>query len=163
MSILIPILSVALLAGVALGLLPRERSRSFANSVTGTHKSVITRLTDAAVTTRYLLGTAGSDVSHIAVGGASSVPMGVIADEASAAGEEVAVELLGSAGSTVRMVSAGSIAAGNLVYTAASGRVSTLSSTAGTYYCVGIALSAATAAGEVVEIDPCVAHKIIVS
>lgn len=163
MSILIPILGVALMAGVALGLLPKERGRSFANSVIGTHRGSITRLTDAAVSTRYLLGATGSDAAHVAVCGASTAPLGVIADEASASGEEVSVELLGSAGSTVRMVAGGVIAVGSLVYTAANGLVTTLSGTAGTYYCVGIALSAATASGEVIEVDPCVAHKIVVS
>jgi hypothetical protein len=163
MSILIPILGVALTAGVALGLLPKERGRSFANSVIGTHRGSVTRLTDAAVSIRYLLGTQGSDASHVAVCGASTVPLGVIADEASDAGEEVAVELLGAAGSTVRMVAGGAVPVGSLVYTAANGLVTTLSAAAGTYYCVGIALSAATASGEVIEVDPCVAHKITVS
>ena len=163
MSILIPILGVALVAGVALGLLPKERGRSFANSVIGTHRGSVTRLTDGAIATRHLLGTAGSDASHVAICGVATVPMGVINDEASASGEEVAVELLGSANSTVRMVAGGAIAAGSLVYTAANGLVTALSATAGTYYCVGVALSAATASGEVIEVDPSAAHKVVVS
>lgn len=163
MSILIPILSVALLAGVALGFLPKKRTCSFANSVIGTHRGSLTRLTDAAISTRYLLGTNGSDASHVAICGASTVPLGVIADESSAAEDPVEVELLGSAGSTVRMVANGAISAGNLVYTAASGMVGTLSATAGTYYCVGVALSASTVSGSVIEVDPCVAHRVVVS
>ena len=162
MSILIPILSVALLAGVLLGLMPRRKNRSFANSLTGTHRGSVTRYTDAAVTTRYLLGTAGSDATHVAVGGANTIPLGVIADEASVAGYEVAVELLGSAGSTVRMVATAAIPVGGLVYTAANGLVSALPTTSGTYYCVGVALSAAALPGDVIEVDPCVAHKLVV-
>jgi hypothetical protein len=162
MSILIPILSVALLVGVLLGLLPSRKDRSFANSLTGTHRGSVTRFTDAAVTTRYLLGTVGSDSVHVAINGANTVPFGVIADEAAASGEEVSVELLGAASTTTRMVASAAIAIGSLVYTAASGRVSTLSATSGTYYCVGVALSAASAAGDVIEVDPCVAHKAVV-
>jgi hypothetical protein len=162
MSILIPILSIALLAGVVLGFLPKKRAFSFANSVIGTHRGSITRLTDGAIATRYLLGTTGSDASHVAICGAATVPTGVIADEASIAGDPVAVELLGSAGSTVRMVAGGAVNVGSLVYTAANGMVSALSAAAGTYYCVGVALSAASASGDVIEVDPCVAHKVTV-
>ena len=163
MSILIPILGVALLAGVGLGFLPKERAKSFANSAIGTHRGSVTRLTDGAISTRYLLGTAGSDASHIAICGASTVPTGVIADESSAAGEEVSVELLGSAGSTVRMVAAGAVNAGGLVYTSANGMVGTLPTASGAYYCVGMALTPATASGDVIEVDPCVAAKVTVS
>jgi hypothetical protein len=163
MSILIPILGVALLTGVALGLMPKRKDRSFANSLIGTHRGSMTRFADAVVTTRYLLGTTGSDSQHVAVCGASTIPIGVIADEATNAGDEVAVELLGASGSTVRMVASAAISAGSLVYTAASGMVGTLSSTAGTYYCVGVALTASAASGGVIEVDPCVAHKTVVS
>jgi len=154
---------VALLVGVALGLMPKRGDRSFANSLIGTHRGSMTRFSDAVVSTRYLLGTTGSDAQHVAVGGASTIPIGVIADEASSAGDEVAVELLGASNSTVRMVASAAITAGSLVYTAASGKVSALSSTAGTYYCVGVALTAASSSGDVIEVDPCVAQKTVVS
>jgi hypothetical protein len=163
MSILIPILSVAVLGGVLLGLLPREKNRSFANSLIGTHKASLTRMSDGVVATRYLLGTNGSDALHVAVCGANNVPVGIICDEASAAEEELAVSLLGAAPATLRMVAAGTIAAGSLVYTAASGKVGALPTTSGTYYCVGIALTAAAASGDVIEVDPCVAQKVVVS
>ncbi len=163
MSILIPIVIVASALGASLALLRGNRGRSFANSLASTHRGSLTRLTDAAITSRNLLGTSGSDTAHVAVCGASSVPLGVIADEASAAGDEVAVQLLGSSASTLVMVAAGAIAAGAPVYTAASGRVSALSATAGTYYCVGVALTAASAAGDAIEVDPSSPQKIVVA
>jgi hypothetical protein len=163
MSILISIISVAILVGVALGLMPRRGERSFANSLIGTHRGSATRFADAIISTRYLLGTTGTDAQHVAVCGASAVPIGVISDEAASAGDEVTVELLGSSGNTVRMVASAAITAGVLVYTAASGKVSALTSTSGTYYCVGVALTAASAANDVIEVDPCVAQKTVVS
>ncbi|HNX04680.1 MAG TPA: DUF2190 family protein [Opitutales bacterium] len=162
MSILIPIVIVASALGASLALYRGERSRAFANSTCATHRGSVTRLTDAAVSTRNLLGTNGSDASHIALCGASNVPLGIIADEASAAGEDVAVLLLGSSGTTLGMVAAGAINAGSLVYTAANGRVSALSATAGTYYCVGVALTAATTAGDSIEVDPSAPQKTVV-
>jgi len=163
MSILIPILIVAALVGVSLGFLPRERERSFSNSLPGTHFGSVTRLTDAAVAARFLLGRIGSDAVHVAVCGASNVPLGVIDDTAAGAGEDVAVQLLGCADCTLRMVAAAAITAGVLVYTAANGKVSALSASAGTYYCVGQALSAAASADEVIEVDPCPAVKTVVA
>jgi hypothetical protein len=41
--------------------------------------------------------------------------------------------------------------------------VSALSSTAGTYYCVGIALTAASAAGDTIEVDPSSPQKTVVA
>ncbi len=163
MSILIPILVVAALAGATLGIRARARLRSFSNALPGTHFGSITRLTDAAVSTRFLLGRAGSDEAHVALCGASNVPLGVIDDTASAAGEDVAVQLLGSAGCTLRMVSAAAISAGSLVYAAANGKVSVLPSSAGTYYCVGLALIPATGADELIEVDPCVPVRTVVA
>jgi len=163
MSILIPILIVVSLLGVSLGFITRARTCSFSNSLPGTHFGSLTRLTDGVVASRFLLGRVGSDEEHVAVCGASTVPIGIIDDTASSAEEDVAVQLLGCAGSTVRMVSAAAIAAGSMVYTAANGRVSTLSVTSGTYYCVGVAVGSASAAGEVIEVDPCTAVKTTVS
>lgn len=163
MSILIPIVIVASAFGATLALLRPGRGRAFANSTGATHRGSVTRLTDSALATRNLLGITGSDASHVAICGASNVPLGVIADEAAAAGEDVAVQLLGSSASTLSMVAAGAVTAGSLVYTAANGRVSALSATSGTYYCVGVALSPASAAGDSIEVDPYPPLKTVVA
>ncbi|MBN1404459.1 MAG: DUF2190 family protein [Opitutales bacterium] len=162
MSIVIAILIVVALLGAGWWFWGRERFGSFCNSLPGTHFGSVTRMTDAAVASRFLLGRVGSDEEHVAICGASNVPFGIIDDSASGAEEDVAVQLLGCAGSTVRMLSAGAVPAGSLVYTAANGRVSTLSATAGIYYCVGMALISASGADELIEVDPCVPVKTVV-
>lgn len=120
---------------------------AFANIAEGVHESSVTRLTDAAITTRHLLYKKGTDADHIAVSGASDLPIGVVADEAKAAEENVAVQLLGK-GASKRMVASEAIGAGVLVYAAASGKVAT----SGTQ-CVGVSLIAASADGDVIEVS----------
>jgi hypothetical protein len=125
-----------------------------ANIAEGTHEGNITKATDAAITERWLLGKIGSASDRVAVCGVSDTPIGVITDEAAAAAELVNVALLGSARSTVRMVASAAITQGALLEPAASGRVATLGGGAGTHHVVGRALDAASAAGDVIEVDP---------
>lgn len=128
---------------------------ALANIAEGTHgNGVITRKTDAAITTRYLIGKIGSDAAHVAVAGAADVPLGIIEDEASAAEELVPVKLFGSGQGTSLVVASAAIAAGDFVVAAASGKVRTLPGTTGTYYILGRALHAAAADGDLLEIDP---------
>ena len=125
-----------------------------ANIAEGTHEGGITKLTDAAITDRWLLGKIGSASDRIAVCGAAETPIGVITDEASAASEAVCVSLLGASRGTVRMVASAAIAQGALLEPAANGRVQTLGADPGTHHVVGRALDAAGAAGDVIEVDP---------
>ena len=135
----------------ALYLGPSKGLQCFANTGEQTHEGAVTRLTDAAITTRNLLYKDGSDDDHIAVCGASDIPLGTVDDEADAAEELVALKLLGTGG-TRKMVASEAITVGEHVYTAASGKVSDLSASAGTYYRVGVALTAASADGDVIEV-----------
>lgn len=133
----------------------------------GTHDGTISRLPDAAIATRNLLHKVGSDADHTVVCGANAVPLGTINDEATAADVTaanvyVAVDLLGK-GPTKRMVASEAISAGVLVFTAASGKVSLLSASAGTYYCVGTALTAASADGDIIEVADCSPIKTVVA
>ena len=114
----------------------------------------ITKLTDAALTERYLVAKVGSGSDRVGVCGIADTPIGVITDEASAAGEEVNVFLLGAGVGTIYMVASAAIAQGALLENDASGRVKTLAGTAGAHHVVGRALSAASAAGDVIEVDP---------
>jgi hypothetical protein len=138
---------IAALAAIAAfaAIAPRRRIR-LANIAEGTHEDSVSRYTDAAITTRHLLYKVGSDASHIAVSGASDLPIGTIADEATAAEELVAVQLLGKKG-TKRMVASEAINAGALVYAAASGKVATTGT-----QCVGVALTTVTTDLDVIEV-----------
>lgn len=123
-----------------------------ANIAEGTHDGSITRLTDAAIATRHLLFAVGSDGNHIAVCGASGIPIGPVDDEATAAEQYVGVLLLGK-GPTKLMVASEIITAGEAVFTAASGKVQDLPAGAGTYYQVGYALTASGADGDLIEVQ----------
>ena len=138
-----------------------ERTVRLANIAEGTHDGNITREADAAITERWLLGKIGSASDRVAVCGASDTPIGVITDEAAAAGDLVNVALLGSLRSTVRMVASAAIVQGALVEPAANGRIATLGIGAGTHHVVGRALDAATAAGDIIEVDPCYFLRVI--
>lgn len=110
---------------------------------------------DAALTTRFLLAKIGSDANHVTYAGTSDIPIGVITDEAAAAEDLVNVRLLGSSNhATVPMVASAAITVGDMVVSAANGKIRTLPGTTGTYYIIGRALQAASADGDVIEVDP---------
>jgi hypothetical protein len=129
----------------------------------GTHPAgKLSLLTDAAITTRHLLGKRGSDASHVAViSSASDEPLGVIFDEAAAAESLVGVQLLGCAPETVLMVAQGTIDADADVYSHSNGKVTTAPTSAGTYWKVGKARSASTA-GLLIEVEPITPQKVVV-
>jgi hypothetical protein len=131
-----------------------ERTVRLANIAEGTHDGRITKGADAAITERFLLGKIGSASDRVAVCGAVDTPIGVITDEAAAVGDLVNVSLFGSSRTTLRMVASGAITQGALLEPAASGRVQTLGVGVGTHHVVGRALDAASAAGDVIEVDP---------
>lgn len=136
---------------------------ALANIGEGTHEGAFTSLTDAAVSTRYLLCKDGSDDNHVDACGASEIPLGVMTDEATAAEENIGIEILGVSKRTILMVASEPITRGEHVYTAASGKVQDLPAGAGTYYEVGVALTPASADGDLIEVAHCVARKTVVS
>ncbi|MBI5770827.1 MAG: DUF2190 family protein [Verrucomicrobia bacterium] len=122
----------------------------------GTHQGGrVTRLADAAITTRNAVVKIGSDAAHIAVAGTGDIAIGVCQDEPSAAEDPVSVVHFGSADRTLLVVASAAISAGDMIVTAASGKVRALPGTTGTYYIIGRALTAATADGDTIELDPC--------
>lgn len=133
-----------------------------ANIAEGTHAGTISRKADAAAS-EYTLVKVGSDAAHVAASAANEIPIGVLRSIPTAAEDEVTVELLGKGGSTVLMIASEAIDAGERVFAAAAGKVQDLPAGAGTYYQVGVALTAATTDGDLIEVDPCVAVATVVS
>jgi hypothetical protein len=148
---------------MTLALLAWKPRIALANIAEGTHEGSITRLTDAAVATRYLLATVGSDAAHAAICAANGIPIGVFTDEAAAAEANIAIELLGVSKRTLLVVASEAITAGEHVYTAADGKVQDLPTVAGTYYEVGVALTAASGDGVLLEVAHCVPRKTVVT
>jgi len=124
----------------------------------GTHERAISKTADNAIATRYLLAKFGTDADHIDKCGAADLPLGPCVDEP-AAGDLAAVHLLGH-GATKKMIASGVIAAGDRVYTDASGKVQTTPTTTGVFWLVGTALSAAAADGDVIEVHDCVPQRV---
>lgn len=159
MTTVIAILTLAILA---IGLWQvSERKKSglvdFANVAEGTHEGGnISRLADAAITDRFLVGKIGTDINHVALCGTGDIPIGIIEDEAGAAEDPVNVAHFGGAGRTLKGVASAAITAGDFLVPAANGQVRTLPGSSGTYYIIGRALTAAAAAADEVEFDPCV-------
>jgi hypothetical protein len=144
-------------------LFPRRSPRPvFANVADGTHAGAITATANSAFTAKYLLAKANATPGLVDVAGASDIPVGVATDEA-AAGDILALKLLAASAQTTRMVASGTIAAESLLYTAANGQVQTEPATAGTYYLVGRALSAASGAGDRLEVEPCLPLRLTVA
>jgi hypothetical protein len=155
LSIVLALALVALVGAWSKGFL-RGGLVSFGNVAEGTHAGNITKKSDAAIATRFLLVKKGSDVNHIAVAGGADIPLGICTDEAAAAEDLVNVNLLGSIRDTQLAVAAAAITSGAFVVcdATATGKVRTLPGSAGTYYIVGRALTDAGADGDLVEIDP---------
>jgi len=147
-------LGAALAVGGALG-----RGNALLNSTNsaGSHAfAALTRTADGALASEHLLVKPGSNkATEVALCGKNDMPLGVATDSAADGDTDVGVECLGGAGGTLLMTAAEAVAAGVEVYTAANGQVSDLSAVAGTYYKVGLALSAAGAAGDEIEVAPC--------
>lgn len=137
-----------------------HRVRLFANASQneGTHEgALITKLSAGAVTQRYLIVEIGADIDHIApCNAAADIPLGISQDESTAAEQEVAVAALcgGNLG-TLLVTSSAAITAGDMLVTDTAGKARTLPATTGTYYIIGRALQAATAADQIIEFAPC--------
>lgn len=128
----------------------------------GTHKDALSKLTDAAIATRFLFVKFGTDADHIAINGASDKPLGLCTDEAAAAEERVSVALLGGTQTRLCVVSE-AIALTDELWTAANGKVQNATATAGTYYKVGRPLQIGSADGDVIEFQPCFPVAIVVT
>jgi hypothetical protein len=127
------------------------------------HKGTITRTADAAIATENLLVKVGSDADHFAVLAAvTDLPLGACIDTPDA-DDQVAIALLGCADETRELVAGEAIGAGVHVFAGATGKVTTEPEAAGTYFCVGTSVTAASADGDPIEVDTCVPFEVTVS
>lgn len=129
----------------------------------GTHaEGRITKKGDATVATRYLLCKEGTDGDHVDTCGADTLPLGVYTDKVTTIEDEVAIELLGIANRTLIVVASEAMTVGDDVYTAANGKVQDEPASAGTYYKIGRALTAASGDGQELVIAHHAPQKVIV-
>lgn len=161
-----PIPTGVLAACALFGVFRNRLATANAESNTGTHGGVDTKLADAQHASRHLLVKVGSDADHIAVlAAASDQPVGVCSDSPNAAEDPANVYLLGVAKGTVRMLAATALAAGIDVYGTSTGYISALPGIAGTYWKVGrtrqIPVIISTGIYEA-EVEPCLPEKTLV-
>jgi len=138
-----------------------SRRPVFANIAQGTHAGYLTVTAASAFGSKYLLAKADSTAGEIDVCGAGDCPVGVAGDEADE-GDPLALKILGVNPQSVLVAASGTIPSESYLYTAANGEVQAEPTTAGTYYLVGRALTAATAAGDIIEAETCLPVKLIV-
>lgn len=122
----------------------------------------MTKKADAAHVLQYLLVVFGSDADHIAICDGTAAPAGTCPDTPDA--EEItAVLLLGCANESRTMVASGAIDVDVDVFADADGKIQALPVAAGTYYCVGKSLEAATTDGDEMQVDPCKPYPVVVT
>ena len=140
------------LATIFLGLRAASSHRRIASNSSGTYEGgCVTRHSEGALGTRYLIVKQGATTSGILVCGATDTPLGILTDEAEESGDVVMVITPGGADGTVLVIPAVSISAGDVVYTAAAGKVTNVP-VAGCRR-IGIALEDGTA-DEAMALDP---------
>lgn len=118
-----------------------------------THECSVRRTNDAAITARHLLWKKGATDGGVALNGATDCPLGTIDNTETGTGKGETILLLGR-GPTKKMVASEAISAGEQVYTAANGQVQD-TPTGASVYLVGTALTAALAAGDLLEVADC--------
>jgi hypothetical protein len=138
-----------------------SRRPVFSNIAQGTHAGYLTVTAASAFTSKYLLAKADSTAGEVDVCGASDCPVGVATDDADE-GDPLAIKILGVSPQSILVTANGAIAAESYLYAAANGEVQSEPTAAGTYYLIGRALGAATAAGDHIEAETCVPVKLIV-
>jgi hypothetical protein len=148
-------LSMALLAiGSLLGFSGRREEVCNEASTTGVHQNGILpdRVAEVNIVSRYLLVGKGAADNGIILNIATTRPLGVCLDEPNL-GNKAAVALLGCTQGTVKLRANAAVTVGQLLYTAAAGKVSP--TYGATLFIVGRALTAAAADGDLVEVAHC--------
>lgn len=154
-----------ILIPLALGLIHSLRTAGTAGfdacNTGGTHACGVTRMAEVAFPIPHVLVRQGTADNEVLLGTAAARPIGTVAD-AVLIDQPVGVYLLSGGGQTLQMIASEAITAGEDVFAAADGEVQDLPAGAGTYYRVGLALTAA-ASGDLVEVMPCFPEPVVVS
>jgi hypothetical protein len=124
-------------------------TRILSNIAIGTHEDCITKCAKTAIQRNRLVSLDLSDPDGVNPSSANGIPFGVSTDEA-ALGEIINIDLLGCS-NTIDIVTEAAVGAGSLLIPGANGTVLPMPLTAGTYTCIGLALSSAPN-GEPVEV-----------
>ena len=119
----------------------------------------VSYIADADHAERYSLVKRGTAANSTAICGAADIPIGVSNDTPLAA-DQHRVTLFSACGTRL-MVASAAITQDALLEPAANGRVATAGTGSGTHWIVGRAITAATAAGQQVEVD-CFAYKQVI-
>ncbi|MEI6655347.1 MAG: hypothetical protein WCP45_11305 [Verrucomicrobiota bacterium] len=122
-------------------------------NIAGSHAGgLVTRITEVAFDTPYLLCRKGTAARQILLGTATARPIGSVADAALVT-TDIGVRCLGGP-ETQLLIADGVISVDAPVYTAASGKVSATAASGS--YQVGTALTATTADGQEIEVLTCI-------
>lgn len=144
---------VLLTIGSLLGFSARREEVYNSASTAGTHANGIVPLAaEVTITTRYLLVQKGTAANGFIVNVAATRPWGVCLDEPTS-GNKAAIAMMGCAEGTLKMVANAAVAIGDMVYTAAAGKVSP--TYGATLFLCGRALTAAAVDGDVIEVAHC--------
>jgi hypothetical protein len=147
----------SLIALLAFSTVPRDALANDGALTVGIHQQgQVTGLHEGApITQRFLLVKQGTaDFQYATITSIAEMPVAVCTDEPAATTDPVNFQFLNSAGKTTRMVAAAAIAAGSIVVTNGDGRIRAMPAVAGVYWGVGVALTTASNADELVEVDP---------
>ena len=160
--LMLVVAAVSASAKELMGTRPLIKCANTYDAATEVNERTVTRTNDAAVSARHLLWQQGSTDGGVALGAANAVPLGTIDNTESSTGVRQTILLLGK-GPTKKMVANEAITAGEQVFTAANGKVQDLPGSTATVYCVGTALTAAGADGDIIEVADCVPFKTVIA
>jgi hypothetical protein len=148
----------------------RGRITALANNailVNITPRGRATAVADAAFTSRYLIAKRGAFYYSIAIAGQGDIPYGVVPDMTPTTDTDLSyplpVNILGLNENTERMIASGAIAIDNLLTTDSAGQVRAVPSSAGTYWVLGKAKTAAVAQNDQVEVIPAFPYQVTVA
>jgi hypothetical protein len=152
------------------GTVSRGQSIDLANNaliVNITPKGRASAVADAAFTSRHLIAKRGAQTYSIAIAGAGDIPYGVVPDMTPTTDTDLSyplpVNILGLNEDTERMIASGAIAIDSLLTSDAGGQVRAVPATAGTYWVLGKAKTAAVAQNDQVEAIPCFPYQVSVA
>lgn len=120
-----------------------------------------TRYAEAAISAKGILVKQGTAANEVTPCGANDLPLALSLDGA-LSGTTVPIALLGATPGTLVAIASEAITQGEEVFAAAAGKLQDLPVSAGTYYSVGYAYTAASGDGVEFEIIPHTPRKLVV-